>query len=55
MDGKKGRQAMTKGGPVEKPKKLPADFPEKFDIERDQTDDSDDQKQGGGARLHGSM
>jgi len=49
----KGRQFKRKDGPVEKPKKLPAAFPEKFDTE--QKDDSDDQKRGKGARFHGSM
>lgn len=44
-----------KGGLVEKPKKLPAAFPEKFDTEQDQKDSSDDQKRGKGASFHGSM
>jgi hypothetical protein len=50
-DSEKVRQVKTKDkGPVEKTKKLPAAFPDK-----DQKDKPGDQKQGSGARLHGSM
>ena len=56
IDSKKLRQTKTKdNGPVEKTKKLPAAFPDKFDTERDQKDNSADQKRGTGARFHGSM
>lgn len=47
---------VRKDGPVEKPKKLPAAFPDKFDIEQDQKDKPVVQKKRGkGARFHGSM
>ena len=56
IDSKKLRQARTKDkGPIEKTKKLPAAFPDKLDKERDQKDNSADQKRGTGARFHGSM
>ena len=53
-DSKKVGQ-KTKGDPVEKPKKLPAAFPEKFDTEQEQKGCSADEKRGKGARFHGSM
>jgi hypothetical protein len=46
-------KAESKDGPVEKPKKLPADFPDKFDTGK--KDNSGDPKRGKGARIHGSM
>lgn len=52
-DSKEVRQVKRKDWPVEKPKKLPAAFPEKFDIE--QIDNSGDKKRGKGARFHGLM
>jgi hypothetical protein len=45
----------TAGDPVEKPKKLPAEFPEKFDTEQKPKGSPDDKKRGKGARFHGSM
>lgn len=39
--------------PPEKPKKLPAAFPKKFDTEQKAM--SGNKKRGKGARLHGSM
>jgi hypothetical protein len=56
VDSEKVRQVKTKDkGPVEKTKKLPAAFPNKFDIEEDQKKNSPDKKRGTGARFHGSM
>lgn len=52
-DIEKGRQAKRKDWPVEKPKKLPAALPKKFDTEQEAT--SSNKKRGKGARLHGSM
>jgi hypothetical protein len=43
----------SKDGPVEKPKKLPAAFPDNFDTE--QKDNSGDTRPRKGAKLHGSM
>ena len=45
----------SKEDPVEKPKKLPAEFPERFDTEQRQKDSPDNKKRGKGARFHGSM
>jgi hypothetical protein len=53
-DNEKVRQ-KTEGDPVEKPKILPAAFPEKFDTEQKQKNSPDDKKLGKGARFHGSM
>ena len=56
VDSEKLRQAKAKDkGAIEKTKKLPAAFPDKFDTEQDQKDNSGDQKRGTGARFHGSM
>ena len=56
MVNSKKRQVKAKDeGPIEKTKKLPAAFPDKFDIEQDYEDNSADQKRGTGARFHGSM
>ena len=52
-DSKKEGQANRKDWPVEKPKKLPAALPKKFDTE--QRAKSGNKKRGKGARLHGSM
>ena len=52
-DIKKNQRAKRKDGPVETPKKLPAAFPKKFDIE--QQNKAGDKKRGKGARFHGSM
>lgn len=49
----KGRRAKRKDWPVEKPKKLPAALPKKFDSEQGAT--SGNKKRGKGARLYGSM
>ena len=50
---KKEGQAKRKDWPVEKPKKLPAALPKKFDTE--QKTKPRNKKRGKGARLHGSM
>ena len=52
-DSKKAEQEKREDWPAEKPKKLPADFPKKFDTE--QNVQSRKKKLGKGARLHGSM
>lgn len=55
VDSKKRQVKAKNDGPIEKTKKLPAAFPEKFDTEQDHEDNSADQKRGKGARFHGSM
>ena len=52
-DSKKAVPAKRKDWPAEKPKKLPADFPKKFDTE--QNAQSGKKKRGKGAGLQGSM
>lgn len=52
-DSKKEGQAKREDWPVENPKKLPADFPKKFDTE--QKANSRNKRRGKGAILHGSM
>ena len=55
MDDGQKAQIKRKDAPAETPKKLPAAFPEKFDTEQDQQENSADKKRGKGARFHGSM
>ena len=50
---KVGQKAQV--DPVEKPKKLPAAFPDKFDTDHEEKGSSADKKRGKGARFHGSM
>lgn len=52
-DNEKDQSAKRNDGPVEKPKKLPAAFPDKFDTE--QKNSPSDQKRGKGATFRGSM
>jgi hypothetical protein len=48
-------QTKRKDAPAETPKKLPAAFPDKFDADQAQKENSVDKKRGKGARFHGSM
>ena len=54
-DSAKDRRLKRSDMPVENPKKLPADFPKQFDIDRNLKKGSAGKKKGKGARFHGSM